>query len=185
MSAFAAYEPGRRTKGGEPVPVRRGTIADVPGCVELAAVVAGLDPVQWTRSLTASATDQERMLHVAEDAGRIVGYARSAEYAPPKDAPRNAAPAGWYLLGIVVDPAYRRRGIGRALTTARMTAIAERADAVWYFANARNRASLDLHTVLGFVEVTRDFWFPDLTFDGGAGVGVLCRAPLSPRKART
>ncbi len=35
------------------------------------------------------------------------------------------------------------------------------------FANARNQASLDLHTELGFVEVIRDFWFPALTFDGG------------------
>lgn len=177
MSAFAAYEPGRPADAAAPtVPVRRGTVDDVPGCLELVASVLGLDPVSWTRSLTASATDQERMLHVAQDAGRIVGYARSAEFAPPADAPANAAPAGWYLLGLVVDPAYRRRGIGRALTEARMAAIAERADAVWYFANARNRASLDLHSDLGFVEVTRDFWFPDLAFDGG--VSVLARAPL-------
>jgi hypothetical protein len=50
----------------------------------------------------------------------------------------------------------------------------ERAGEVWFFANACNRASLDLHARLGFVEVTRDFVFPGVCFDGG--VGVLCRA---------
>ncbi|MEV0713610.1 GNAT family N-acetyltransferase [Asanoa sp. NPDC050611] len=177
MSGFAAYEPARPSgAGGPPVPVRLGTVADVPGCLDLAVLVLGLEPVAWERSLTASATDADRLLHVAEDQDRIIGYARSAEFAPPADAPANAAPAGWYLLGLVVDPAYRRRGVGRALTTARMAAIAERADDVWYFANARNQPSLDLHAELGFVEVTRDFWFPEVTFEGG--VGVLARAGL-------
>lgn len=119
-------------------------------------------------------TDPERLLHVAEDAGRIVGYARASRWTPPADAPPNAAPSGWYLLGLVVTPEYRRRGIGRALTVARLNAIAARASEVWYFVNARNRSSLDLHATLGFAEVTRDFWFPGLTFDGGEGI--LARA---------
>jgi ribosomal protein S18 acetylase RimI-like enzyme len=182
VSEFAAYEPGA-AQAGPPVPVRRGTTDDVPGCLDLAVRVLGLDPVAWRRSLTASVVDPERMLHVADDGGRIVAYARSAVFAPPADAPAKAAPAGWYLLGLVVDPAYRRRGIGQALTVARMAAIGKRADAVWYFANARNQASLDLHRDLGFVEVSRDFWFPDVTFEGG--VGVLARADLSPRTERT
>jgi ribosomal protein S18 acetylase RimI-like enzyme len=110
------------------------------------------------------------MLHVAEDANRIVGYARTAYWTRPPDAPSNAAPSGWYLLGLVVAPDHRRCGIGRALTTIRLDAVATRASDVYYFANARNTASLDLHTRLGFTEVTRDFWFPDVTFDGGEGV---------------
>jgi ribosomal protein S18 acetylase RimI-like enzyme len=113
---------------------------------------------------------------VAEVAGRVVGYARTTYWQRPPDAPPNAAPDGWYLIGLVVDPAHRRRGIGEALTTARLKAVAARASEVWYFANARNQASLDLHKRLGFTEMTRDFWFPDLTFDGGEGV--LARARL-------
>ncbi|MEV4618902.1 GNAT family N-acetyltransferase [Asanoa sp. NPDC049573] len=175
MTWFAAYKPDRPSAGPS-VPVRRGGLDDVPGCLELAVTVLGLNPVTWADSLRDSATDADRMLHVAEDEGRIIGYGRSALYTPPADAPDNAAPAGWYLLGLVVDPAYRRRGVGRALTVARMASIFERAEAVWYFARARNQASLDLHTELGFVEVTRDFWFPELTFEGG--VGVLARAEL-------
>ena len=104
MSWFAAYEPSRGP-AGPPVPVRRGTVDDVPGRLELAATVLGLDPVSWSDSLRDSVTEAERMLHVAEDGGRIVGYGRSTAWASPADAPHNAAPAGWYLMGLVVDPA--------------------------------------------------------------------------------
>jgi hypothetical protein len=54
---------------------------------------------------------------------------------------------------------------------------AERAEEMWYFTNAGNRASLRLHEALGFAEVSRDFMFPGVTFKGG--VGVLCRASLA------
>jgi ribosomal protein S18 acetylase RimI-like enzyme len=77
----------------------------------------------------------------------------------------------------VIDPAWRRRGLGRALTVARLEWLAERADVVWCFTGARNEASLALHEALGFREATRDFSFPGVTFQGGAG-GVLLRLEL-------
>jgi ribosomal protein S18 acetylase RimI-like enzyme len=176
---FAPYqpEPSERGARGAPVVVREGTLADLPGCLDLVETVLKLDRGRWEKSLAASVESPDRMLHVAEDRGRIVGYARATNWNRPADAPPNAAPSGWYLIGLVVDPGYRRRGIGRRLTDARLEAIAARADEVWYFVNARNKSSLDLHTDLGFIEVTRDFWFPDLTFDGGEGI--LARAYLS------
>src|SRR5581483_7229910 len=87
------------------------------------------------------------------------------------------APAGYYLTGVLVAPAHRRLGVGEQLTRARMGWAAERAEEMWYFTNAGNRASLRLHEALGFTEVTRDFVFPGVTFTGG--VGVLCRTELA------
>jgi hypothetical protein len=55
--------------------------------------------------------------------------------------------------------------------------IAGRAPEAWYVTNARNHRSLRLHERLGFREVTRDFVFPGVTFEGG--VGVLSRAELA------
>lgn len=177
VGVFEPYEPEpKERQPAETVHIRDGVSADVPACLDLVERVLKLDRAPWERSLTASVTDSQRMLHVADDAGRIAGYARSTYWTRPPDAPANAAPSGWYLLGLVVAPEYRRRGIGRALTVARLRALASRTPEVWYFANARNQSSLDLHATLGFVEVTRDFWFPDLTFDGGEGV--LARAFL-------
>jgi ribosomal protein S18 acetylase RimI-like enzyme len=178
VGVFAPYqpEPEKRPVSAETVHIREGDPADVPACLDLVERVLKLDRAPWERSLMESVTDPARMLHVAENAGRIAGYARATHWTRPPNAPTNAAPSGWYLLGLVVAPEYRRRGIGRALTLARLRALAARTSEVWYFANARNKSSLDLHATLGFVEVTRDFWFPDLTFDGGEGV--LARASL-------
>jgi hypothetical protein len=50
---------------------------------------------------------------------------------------------------------------------------------------ARKRSSFGevvLHARLGFVEVSRDFAFPGVRFDGG--VGVLCRAARQQPSSR-
>ena len=86
------------------------------------------------------------------------------------------APRGYYLVGVSSPRPARRRGVGRALTEARLAWIGDRAREAWYFANVRNTASLELHRRLGFVEVTRSFWYPEVTFEGGEGV--LCRVRL-------
>jgi GNAT superfamily N-acetyltransferase len=72
-------------------------------------------------------------------------------------------------MGLLVDERWRRSGLGERLTAARLAWVWEHAQACWFFANARNRASLDLHAKLGFHEVTRAFTFPGVTFDGGEG----------------
>lgn len=79
--------------------------------------------------------------------GLVVGYAKL--YFGPF---ANGWPAGAWFTGLTVDPAWRRRGVGEALTAARL----ERADAdgpvtAFYFTTADNRASIALHEALGFV----------------------------------
>ena len=123
-----------------------------------------------------------RRLFVASVEGCFAGFGRTTHFIPPAGARPNVAPEGYYVVGLLVDPAWRRRGVGLALTRARMGRAFERGEHVWFFANARNRASLDLHARLGFVEVTRDFAFPGVSFDGG--VGVLCRAARQQPSSR-
>jgi hypothetical protein len=55
----------------------------------------------------------------------------------------------------------------------------ERAREAWYFADVRNRVSIQLHERAGFETVTDDFWFPTVT-DGG-GSHLLGRVTLPPR----
>jgi hypothetical protein len=62
--------------------------------------------------------------------------------------------------------------------------IFEHVPEAWYFTNARNHASLALHAKLGFVEVTRDFSYPNVSFDGGVGVlGRALRVAFTDREA--
>jgi len=111
--------------------------------------------------------DRRPPLLVAETRGAVVGYGCAARFAPPPEAPLHRAPEGWYLAGVVVSPALRRRGIAKALTRARLDRLEP---PVYYFANERNRASIDLHRPFGFAELTRTFWHPDAHFTGGGGI---------------
>jgi GNAT superfamily N-acetyltransferase len=131
---------------------------------------------RYDRDLKNHGAAPDNLLLTATVDGVIVGFAKVAWIEPKPDAPANAAPAAFYLAGVNVDLEHRRRGIGRELTRRRMEWIAERASEVFYFANARNLTTIDLHAELGFLEVTRDFYVSGATFDGG--VGILFRATV-------
>jgi len=156
--------------------VRPATSDDIAACVSLALSHSGGEAEEWRVRLARELSDPDCLVVVAVVAGEVVGYGRAAWFEPPPGAAANVAPSGYYLVGLVVAPEARRRGVGRALTEARLAWIESRATEAWYFANARNEASLELHRQLGFVEVTRSFSYPEVTFEGGTGV--LCKARL-------
>jgi ribosomal protein S18 acetylase RimI-like enzyme len=131
---------------------------------------------RWPEALLGDIERQDRHLVVAALRDEIVGYGRARWFMPDRTAPADTAPRGYYLLGLFVRPDARRAGIGSALVDARLRWIDHRADEAWYFANARNAASIDLHRQFGFEEVTRRFSFPRVTFGGGEGI--LFRARL-------
>jgi ribosomal protein S18 acetylase RimI-like enzyme len=179
-SQWATYEPDRPPESGPgSLKIRPAVAAD---CTDVAAITHERDAVPVATALERCTQDLEKpdhLLLVADVDAEIAGFARAARWKRPPDATPDVAPDGWYLFGVVIRDRWRRRGIGLELTRRRIAWIADRADEAWYFANARNRASIDLHARLGFVEVTRDFAFPGASFEGG--VGVLCRVDLAPR----
>lgn len=127
--------------------------------------------------ISANAAGESHLLLVGEVAGAVVAFGRAKLFQPEPGSPANMAPAGWYLSGVIVAPALRRQGIAAELTLCRLEWIAARAAEAFYFANARNRVSIDLHARFGFTELTRDFVFPGVSFTGG--VGILFRADLA------
>jgi RimJ/RimL family protein N-acetyltransferase len=159
--------------GGE---VRMTTAADLDAVTDLAISRAGGERAQWTKRLTEDLVDHERGLWVADRGGVVIGYGRVHRFQAAPDAPPLIAPDGFYLIGLAISVGNRRQGLGRAITRARLQWIAERATEAWFFTNARNEISLRLHAQLGFHEVTRDFVFPGVDFEGG--VGVLCTVEL-------
>jgi len=157
--------------------IRHAAADDIPACAELAwAAGHERDQAGWRDALRDDLIAPGRHLSVAEAGGTIVGYGRAMLFLPAADAPADSAPRGYYLTGTFVRPDHRRMGVGTALTEARLAWVRRHDDEAWYFANARNLASIELHRRLGFREVTRDFSFPGVTFAGG--VGVLFRAAL-------
>ncbi len=154
------------TSAAETVRVRPASLADRAGVAALVLEQEGGTLEEHQRGfegeLTANRPDN--LILVAESAGQIVGFARARRVQHPPEVPENLAPEGWYLLGVMVAPAFRRRGIGAELTRRRLAWIAERADEAWFFTEVSNRASIALHERCGFVEVSRDFSFPGRRF---------------------
>jgi len=77
------------------------------------------------------------------------------------------APPGWYLMGVVVRPDRRRRGLGAQLTQARLDWLAGKTTHVRYFTQLTNQASVALHQQLGFVHVRDGLTTKGLAFNGG------------------
>ena len=178
MAHYASYDPGA-TRQGPPFDavLRPATHADIEGltAIDITVVVRTAD--DWERAID-KALAGERHLLVAEIAGTIGGFAQAHRL---DEHPADHAPAGYYLTGVTVLPAYRRAGLARDLTLARLEWIQERADEAWYFAATENAASIRMHQQLGFTEVGRAPAIHGVAFE--AGEGVLFRRDLADRFA--
>lgn len=124
-------------------------------------------------ALDATVLDPDRRVVVAGVGGELVGWGKTHFW----DYDDGPAPSGHYLGGVTVLPAWRRRGVGAALTAARLQWIWARAADAWYVVNAQNLASIELHRRWNFTEVARAPKFHTTTFTGG--VGLLLRAAAS------
>jgi ribosomal protein S18 acetylase RimI-like enzyme len=144
----------------EPV-IRRAVAGDVPVLTRLRAARRGPedDARRWAEWAASSPRD-DFLLLVACTGGAVLGYGVADRFEPPPDAPPHVAPRGQYLVGLMVDPSVRRRGIGAALVTARLAWVAERASCAWYFSDDDNVASIRLHERFAFKPVTNRFWHP-------------------------
>ncbi len=131
----------------------------------------------FRRSLEDPEAGRSRLTLVAELGSDIVGFGKVRYLSEDHGAGVGDAPEGWYLTGVVVDPRVRRRGVGARLTAERLKWIAERCCKTYYFANARNRVSIELHRSFGFTEVARGAEFTGVSFAGGEGI--LFRADLA------
>jgi ribosomal protein S18 acetylase RimI-like enzyme len=180
-SMFATYQPESRLRTSIDGIVRETADGDVESCLRILMAREAGNPNQRRARLRQCIESDVDGFLVAEVDGKVAGFGRVQLLTPPPEAPRNVAPLGWYLIGVMVDSRWRRRGLGDALTVARLDWVRQRANEVRYFANARNQASIDLHSKYGFVEVTRDFTDPGVTFDEGMGTGILFGCP-QPRQ---
>ena len=170
-SRWAPDQPGSpRGPWPDGLVIREALLADCPGIAQMSHERDDADVDAERGRCNRDLRDPDRLLLVADVGGELAGFARAGRWEPPRDSPEGTAPAGWYLFGIVVRDGWRRRGIGIELTRQRLAWIRDRAEAAYYFANAGNVASIDLHGKLGFAEVTRDFTFPGASFEGGAGI---------------
>jgi ribosomal protein S18 acetylase RimI-like enzyme len=180
VSRWATYRPSEPS-GALPVDlvVRAAEITDCDAIAAIEASRDGSDPGAARDKCIAQVPDPQRVLLAAVVKGMVIGFARAGRMAPPAGAQAGDMPDGWFLLGVMVADAWRRRGIGRAMTLPRLRWIGERADAAYYFTNAGNKTSIALHRELGFVEIDPDFRAPGVSSAGGPVI--LFRLDLKER----
>jgi ribosomal protein S18 acetylase RimI-like enzyme len=129
------------------------TKADVTSAVELAVRVLRVKPGDRGEQFASDITDDQRQMFVAKASGQVVAYGRVIELAADEAGP--GTPAGYYLSGVLVEPAWRGRGIATTLTRTRPRWAFARTGKVFYVTGADNTASLHLHAALGFQEIKR------------------------------
>jgi ribosomal protein S18 acetylase RimI-like enzyme len=152
------------------------TMGDVASAVRIATRVLRVKPGDLGEQFASDITDDSRQMFVAKANGRVIAYGRVAELAADEAAP--GAPAGCYLSGVLVEPAWRRRGIATALTRARLRWVFARTGEAFYVAGADNIASLHLHAALGFEEMKR--FGSDRSISGVDVLSRLVRAAAYP-----
>ena len=102
------------------------------------------DPV-LPRAAAEFLADPRHHLAVALDGGTVVGFASGVHYVHP-DKP---APEFW-VNEVGVDPAYHRRGLGRALMRALLDRARELGCAeAWVLTERDNHAAMGLYQALG------------------------------------
>jgi ribosomal protein S18 acetylase RimI-like enzyme len=129
------------------------TNADVTSAVDLAVRVLRVKPGDRREQFAADITGERRQMFVAKASDLVVAYGRVLELAADEAGP--GTPAGCYLSGVLVEPAWRSQGIATALTRARLRWAFARTGAVFYVTGADNTASLHLHAAFGFREIKR------------------------------
>ena len=141
-------------------PARAGDRAATLGRVLIRRAVArDLDSINAVHTACRRSEWPEALAHASEHRCVLVALVEGVVVAAAKThlqtEPAGAAPAGHFLGGVSVHPDHRRRGIGSALTRARIDWVWERSDVVYYFTDDDNAASMRMHAAYGFQGIAR------------------------------
>ncbi|WP_416957608.1 GNAT family N-acetyltransferase [Nocardioides sp. T5] len=129
--------------------VRDATADDLPATASIIATHAGGTVDEWHTRFAEVLADPARLFIVAEADGAVVGFGQARFVASRDSSGGSTAPGGWYLSGVTVASGYRRRGVGRRLTEARLERL--EGQVVYYAAAPENAGTIALHERLGFI----------------------------------
>jgi aminoglycoside 6'-N-acetyltransferase I len=147
--------------------IREATMDDLG---QVAAVCDASGRMRWTSEMIAPTSGRVVLVAVTQD--EVVGVAKTHLHPDPE----GTAPAGHYLGGVEVVPRFRRRGLGSALTRARLEWIWSRDSTAYYFTNEHNTASIRMHEALNFRPVARFSEIHGVTADDGRSELILFEA---------
>ena len=186
MNDFADHSPRARGESATSIVIRPASPDDVTRVARLLALrgTGAEDALaQAPRMIEALPVLLLALAPIGQGAGeeadddRLAPVALSGAFVLPGD-PGAGRPERWTVSGLVVDPRARRHGIGRALLSAVVDAVAaiDPGEPVVGVVNADDHALIGLHLAVGFTQTERVEEYAGVTFEGGWGV-VMVHGP--------
>ncbi len=141
-----------------------------------------LRPGQPDDSIAYNSDDFDSVRHFAvrDDEGRVIGVGSGHVENRVAGHPPHLMP-GFRVRGMAVDPAWRGKGVGRAILAALIQAARD-ADAAEVWANARV-GSLNIYEKTGFKRLSSEFEIPLIGAHVVAVMGLLTRKERKARQA--
>jgi RimJ/RimL family protein N-acetyltransferase len=155
-------------------------LAGVENRVAITALMAERNPTiseaelmrKTDREIELNSIDPQYRLFVAELDGQVLGICR--HFHSDRLADKKIifpAPSGWYGMGILVSPAFRRQSIARFLCQNRFACLAKQGVKLFYsIVDSENLASIKMHEEFGYIEIQRAQGFLHVKLEGGEGI---------------
>jgi ribosomal protein S18 acetylase RimI-like enzyme len=133
---------------------------------DLSEVTKGTD-----KELLRVASEPNYRLYVADLDGEVLGFCRFYHSSGlPREKKIYPSPEGWYAMGIMVHPKYRRQGIARFLSLNRIKALKEMGvKEIYSVVDAKNMTSMRMHREFRFNEISTAPGFLHIRFEAGSG----------------
>lgn len=148
-------------------------------CKSISHLMAERNPSQSFTEIEASAnreidrveTGSGYKLYVAELNNEVVGLCRFYHSdGLPLGKKIYPSPEGWYGMGILVSPKFRRQSIANFLSSKRVEVLKSLDVKEFYsIVDTSNLTSMKMHKSFGYVEVQRAPGFLHIGFNGGIG----------------
>ena len=107
----------------------------------------------WRSRFEGDLANPRRLFLVATLDDFVVGYGHTTLHSRTSEEDVTTSPSGYFLSGLMVAPDHRREGVGKLLTIARIEKLSEVTDTIYYRAEPDNKATIELHSRLGFKSI--------------------------------
>lgn len=149
--------------------VRKALRKDAREIAQLIAAEYGHTPQSYYQRTLQDLDDPlNKFVCLVEIDNKIVGYGRlkrfeGTHYPYP-------GPNGWYLMGLLVHPKFRKKGIAKKIIKFRMDFLEKISTHVYYVTNETNAGSIKAHERYGFKEIERGKGFMSVEFQNEKGI---------------
>jgi ribosomal protein S18 acetylase RimI-like enzyme len=133
--------------------IRKATLTDITACALLISNHVSGNLEDWQSRFEQDLANPRRHFLVATVDDSVEGYGHTTFHTGLSEDETKLSPTGYFLSGLMVSPAHRRKGLGQLLTIARIDELRQVTDLIYYRAEHDNQATIELHSRLGFKSI--------------------------------